>query len=297
MMNRKENCKKISKTVRHHYISEFYLKKFTNERGKIWVYDKQEDVLQERSTKDTTLEKHLYTIEGENYDYIEQFFKRNEDLTGRILSDIINKREITIKDKVTFSHFIALCIFRTPFAISENDKFISKILTDCKNTIVQNGNLEPLAKQMNISIEDIKNLTTNVEVCTNKAVNLEMLINYAEKYAECFSKMEWYIYYIEDGNFLTSDRPLSLLSKVNYGFLVPGILMPGVKKIFPISSKVLLVMGDYGKNVIQGLMLKDKRVIRHVNISTFVNAKRFVLSNNKGLIEDIHRRVRNKGFV
>lgn len=43
-----------------------------------------------------------------------------------------------------------------------------------------------------------------------------------------------------------------------------------------------------------GLNMGDKQRIRQLNILTYLNAKRFIIANNKGLIENIVKRVKSK---
>ncbi len=287
----------MSNPTRQHYIPRVYLKNFTNENDKVWVYDKHEQSLKELSTKDTTLEKNLYTItdtEGNKDFSIEKSFSEVESATGPIISKVIKQETITLKEKAQLSLFIALLENRTVLALEENNKTSSEILTWAKNMRLYNGDFDHIIEKMGCSREEAIEKIKNAKVSFNKATNLTTLIDIANTIAQNYSMMEWRMFYAKNSNFLTSDNPLFLLPEKidnNYGY---GILTPGVNKIIPISSKTLLCIGDIGIIAVHGLNMGDKQRIRQLNILTYLNAKRFVIANNKGLIENIVKRVESK---
>jgi hypothetical protein len=52
----------LSGPQKHHYLPEFYLKRFAR-GGKIWVYDRKRDDLSERRPETVGLRKNLYRPE------------------------------------------------------------------------------------------------------------------------------------------------------------------------------------------------------------------------------------------
>ena len=289
----------MAKPKRHHYIPRVYLKNFTNSNDKVWVYDKKLKTLKELSTKDTTLEKELYTItdaEG-NKDYsLEEFFGKIETTASPIINKIINKQVISPEEKTQLSLFIALLDNRTIAAIHNYDKTSCEMLTWMKNMRLYHGEFDSLINKMNCSKDEAMQKINDAKIHLNKETNLKLLIDLAGTSAEYFSLMEWRILYIKnkDCNFITSDNPLFLLPEKisnDYGY---GIATPGVQKIIPLTSNIILSIGDLGNIAVHGCVISEKVRVRQINTLLFLSAKRFVIANNKGLLENLIKRICNK---
>jgi len=77
---------------RNHYVPDFYLKMFASSEGRIHVYDKVRKVERSQSTKDTGVERGLYTVlhEGELVDDIEtRLLQPIESATAPILRTLV----------------------------------------------------------------------------------------------------------------------------------------------------------------------------------------------------------------
>lgn len=289
----------MTKPKRQHYIPRVYLKNFTNSNGKVWVYDKELQTLKELSTKDTTIEKELYTITdvngNKNY-FLEDYFGEIETIANPILNKIINKQVISFEEKTKLSLFIALLDNRTVAAIKDYDKTSCEILTWMKNMRLYNGEFDSLINNMKCSQEDAKQKIKDVKISLNKETNLKSLIDLAGTFAEYFSLMEWRILYTKNKNcnFITSDNPLFLLPEKisnDYGY---GIATQGVQKIIPLAYNIILSIGEVGNISVHECVISEKVRVRQINTLSFMSAKRFVISNNKELLENLIKRFHNK---
>ena len=289
----------MTKPKRQHYIPRVYLKNFTNSNGKVWVYDKELQTLKELSTKDTTIEKELYTITdvngNKNY-FLEDYFGKIETIANPILNKIINKQVISFEDKTKLSLFIALLDNRTVASIKDYDKTSCELLTWMKNMRLYNGEFDSLINNMKCSQEDAKQKIKDVKISLNKETTLKSLIYLAGTFAEYFSLMEWRILYTKNKNcnFITSDNPLFLLPEKisnDYGY---GIATQGVQKIIPLAYNIILSIGEVGNIAVHGCVISEKVRVRQINTLSFMSAKRFVISNNKELLENLIKRFHNK---
>ena len=113
---------------RHHYLPQSYLKNFTNENDRIFVYDSKENSINEQSKYGTFWEKKHYTMDTDKYekrspeDYlrilkqqglegvdtseVEEYPDMVEDLLGEIESNtalitekLMNSQEITSEER------------------------------------------------------------------------------------------------------------------------------------------------------------------------------------------------------
>lgn len=289
----------MAKPKRHHYIPRVYLKNFTNSNGKVWVYDKELNTLKELSTKDTTLEKELYTITDAdgNKDYsLEEFFGKIETTASPIINKIINKQVISLEEKTQLSLFVALLDNRTVAAIDDYNKTSSDILMWIKDVRLYHGEFDSLINKMECSKEEAMQKFKDAKIRLNKETNLKSLIELAGISAEYFSQMEWRILYIKNKNcnFITSDNPLFLLPEKisnDYGY---GIATPGVQKIIPLTSNIILSIGDLGNIAVHGCTISERMRIRQINMLLFMSARRFVIANSKGLLKNLIKRICNK---
>lgn len=123
-------------TKKQHYIPQFYLKNFTNGRGKLWVYDRLENRYFECAPKDICYKKYLYETQWEEANprlgeyllpnQIEKSFSRYEGeysaLSKRVNSISCNpenkKALICNKDeKRILARFIANMLLRNPWCM------------------------------------------------------------------------------------------------------------------------------------------------------------------------------------
>jgi len=50
----------------HHFLPEAYLRRFTDERGDLWVLDRKHGIVRRQSPEVTAAERELYTLEGDS---------------------------------------------------------------------------------------------------------------------------------------------------------------------------------------------------------------------------------------
>ncbi|MDD3149357.1 MAG: DUF4238 domain-containing protein, partial [Candidatus Gastranaerophilales bacterium] len=108
-----------------------------------------------------------------------------------------------------------------------------------------------------------------------------------------YSQMNWQFFYSKTSSFLTSDNPLIYYEpKIDTGPYGYGIATPTVEKIVPLSSNLILWIGDLGNKILYR-ELNDKKVIRYINSSIFVRRHQFVIAKDKELLEFLSKRTKD----
>ena len=99
--------------------------------------------------------------------------------------------------------------------------------------------------------------------------------------------MEWTIFYTTKGKFITTNNPVIIIPETkNMGIAIPGNL-----KIVPLSSQIILMIGDLGNIAVHASKIEDRKQIRHLNMLLFANKYRFAISDNIELFNNICKRV------
>lgn len=115
------------KSSRHHYIPEFLIKGFTNEDGKIFIYDRKQDriLIKERSPKSVFWEKDRNTMKIGDFktSIIEESNYQSIDIRG---SEAINfLRNINLKNDtfpIIYAHKLDIFLLNLFWRIPNSDK-------------------------------------------------------------------------------------------------------------------------------------------------------------------------------
>jgi hypothetical protein len=128
-----------SKSWRHHYIQQFLIKGFLNERAKVFVFDKELNKIKtkEQSTKSIFFEKYKNTIffeNGKNLSIIEDLLYMNKDNSfSEIIkefqnSKLPNESLLTTKKIAEFANYIIDLFWRIPYSDEISKRIIDNIV-------------------------------------------------------------------------------------------------------------------------------------------------------------------------
>lgn len=134
-----KNTVKANKTIKQHYVPQFYLKKFCNSNSKLYVYDKEKQNYFKATPKDICFEKNLYEYEANNSllgggkpilpNDIENIYADEEGKYSALLDTIINRMDKQINQNALILNsdevdllidFVANLIIRHPKSMDEN---------------------------------------------------------------------------------------------------------------------------------------------------------------------------------
>lgn len=286
----------MSEPKRHHYLPQSYLENFSNDGG-VWVYNDKDKTIKKIPKLNVAVISHFYTRENKDgtKDYeLEKKLSVIECEASNVIKKLISKEQISLEEKGKFALYIALLQHRTPFAINRLHQFIDPVLEWVYGLQKQNGAydkfIEEYEQTHDMSIEMQKELLENSELQLTKSGEWGLLFDTAIQIAKLYSQMDWHFIYTTKSTFITSDNPLIYYEpKFDTGVYGYGVATPTVEKIIPITSDLILQIGDFGNKLSYGL-LNDKKIIRYINASIFVRRKQFVYANNKELLEFLLKR-------
>lgn len=105
-----------------HYVAQTYLRRFANEKGKLWIYDKTRLEMRERSTKSVCWKyggsnNPYFPIERLIENYLQIFENRWPKAVDLFLSEGALDLELYRQAKRVISGYLAYLRFSTPAAI------------------------------------------------------------------------------------------------------------------------------------------------------------------------------------
>ena len=131
---------------RHHYIQQFLIKGFLNDKEKVFIYDKELDKIstKERSTKSVFFEKNKNTIffeNGNSTSIIEDLLnKKKDDIYGKLIielqnSDLSNENLFNNQKISDFVSFIIDLYWRIPHTDEISREIIDRAINKSENKI------------------------------------------------------------------------------------------------------------------------------------------------------------------
>ncbi len=128
-----------SKSWRHHYIQQFLIKGFLNERAKVFVFDKELNKIKtkEQNTKSIFFEENKNTIffeNGRSSSIIEDLLYMNKDNSfSEIIkefqnSKLTNENLLTTKKITEFANYIIDLFWRIPYSDEISKRIIDNII-------------------------------------------------------------------------------------------------------------------------------------------------------------------------
>ncbi len=301
----------MSEPKRHHYVPQFYLKSFANDREQIWVYDRKTREYRQQSVKDTAVQQNYYRVrtkDGKHSTEIEKFFSQVEGLACAAMSKLERGEELTEEERGNIALFVSFQMTRVPDfekRMNEADEKLIKRMNKMSFHSVEAAKavLDKLNKDTgddgnDVSPEEmyefIQQERYTVQFPRERMVRTMLELGY--DLARYFVQMDWLLLRTsKEGSFVTSDNPYTLFPPEDYdpntfwGSAV-GILTPGAKKAIPISSDTSLFMCDHGGRLVETVAPRDK--IRAINAYYARSSDRFIFAKDEALLRSVVERSR-----
>ena len=224
--------------------------------------------------------------------------------TKPIIDKINNKEMIDLDEKLILTAFISLLHSRVPYYEKEHNEILDKYIKIYNKKFFSNKKntqklIEQFAKnkeEKSISPESMMDFIKKEQytIKGNKEWTLESMFDMARAISIYLFQMDWQFCYSSKSSFITSDNPFVLIPPSDYekkGIYGLGILVPGVKKIVPLTQKVCLVICDKGDKI-EKINISSKEV-REINCYITKNYNNFLISRDKILLEKI---IKNTGI-
>ena len=294
----------MNTSKRHHYLPRFYLEGFSN-TNILYVYDRKDDQYRKQTPLNTAIQKHYYTIDqkdGKKNIEIEKMLSQLEGNTKKVINNIMLRRTLSNTDKTIMSLFISFQWTRIPDfecmvneSMRSNIKKIGDILHKDVNRIKQTIQSYEKDTRDKIEIEAAKLKEFwdrgNFDIVINRNASLDMMLKIAPECARFLSIMDWVLAIAPKGySFITTDSPFVLVpssdEKVKGVFQNSvGLLISGVRKFFPISQKVCVVIGDLGDKTQYAKY--NKSLCKSINAKLARHAKRFIIARDQELLKSL----------
>lgn len=301
-------------TKLHHYVPQFYLRRFADEDGKFWVWDKMRDKVFRTNPKRVgagsnfyrlydfaklgrdplTLEKQFADLEGQVSLITDQwlYWLRHAKHGDRIRIPNVNRRIVSL--------YVALQFCRTADArdiiVAIDGLPSNPDMTEEMNEVGKWGTylwgtwlVDMLMKNGEKSNRNAKSYgrlsyRDETEIHTRWLWNLEMVHSIAER----IEKSIWIFGRNLTGSpFITSDNPVAFHEGNTHRWVKLGFLARGAYPVFPLSPEIMMYCYD-SKDPKWRVLRKfgdtlspvefNVPLVEHDNAGQVFNASRFVIS-------------------
>ena len=311
---------------RHHYIPKFYVEGFTNSEGRVYVLDHEKGEISEQSKEGTFHKYKFYTVDFTKYpkrdpestkrirdklgfgevdtshikdypDMVEDLLGESETVSAPILRKLIEGKELTGKERVELSTFIAFMYTRNP-AFHDFVTDFEKQLTeqDVKKAFASKEKVQELYNSMQedgyekeIDIDELFSFVQEkrYEIQIPKESNIEIMLMGALVIDKLLHNKTWFVMRAPSNtSFISSDVPVfldhpNIYENVAYGV---GFETPNVKIVFPLSQECLLVMRDVdgGPPVLDEVV--NRKQVRELNKLIYFRSKKYAFARDKELL-------------
>lgn len=269
----------MSEPIKHHFVPQCYLKKFSLDNKKVNYYDKVLHICGNEDIERMCQIPNLYKLSQSAPYYIEtDFFANNyEDKLGRILThfetiDIdLDKIPYDKNHRINLSRQIVLQYMRTPFyrdAKSENE------LTAYYELLKQ------ILKRYNFEVEEIE-FKANNKAEFHKTLLLENEI--IDDIIKDIADANWELLYTSSSEFYTSDNPVAVVAKNDVHVAYCEAIKYFSEIYYPLNSKLILHIIANKPNSYKKI---NRRICKQKELSVinkFIidNAKRYVIYKEK----------------
>lgn len=294
--------------AKHHYLPQFYLKGFSQDNNKLYVFDKKTTDEKSRFRYQTTeriaFENNLYTYRTKDLkkETLEGLFSQIEGMAKTVITKLEKREDIVPMERGHLALFVALLWLRTPTAKSETlgaqEELTEKVIRmryhfPQQKELMKKFFTERGEKKTEEEIDDLIDFATNPK--RSKLVIkfppehwIKQMLTLSNDIYVYLAHCEWEIRHaVKKYAYITSDHPVLLIpSEKPDPFFGVGLLTPGVKKTIPLTANMYLIMHEPQKEkLILVHTVGNKDFYNKVNEWTMKNAERFVFSPDLGKLE------------
>lgn len=296
---------------KHHYLPKFYLKEFTDQDGKLSIFDRKTNtILPPQKPENCAVIGNLYTQIDERgqKDYrLESALSKIESLASPIIKELIAEKNISPAKRGSFVHFCALLFHRTP----NHMRFIESLMREEHRKIIQSNPMKKIYKNLPGAPSDEKTVNEHMQYLSNhgkfkfnETEIMKLSLLSAAETAHRIVNRNWLVLHIDNQkqSFVTSDVPITLSSLSN----TIGLARLDTFIIFPLTKSHLLIM--YGEKTktrhIYASRLLNKnigfdamKIIREINLKCANNSLRFLIGRNNFLIKSLSNNLSQKEWA
>ncbi|MGK2860235.1 MAG: DUF4238 domain-containing protein [Thermoanaerobaculia bacterium] len=295
-------------------MPEFYLAGFTADGRRdstFTVFDRDTNTFRLQTPVNTAVSGYYYAVQdeisGERSMMVEKFLGEIEGEVEPVFRKLERQERLTDDDRERLSLFCALLYTRVP----QFERSIQEVV---------NGGFQELARRMATSIEDVRRQheawekqTGNIsEVTPEEDFELlrnggyrfaqprqnviKMMLELSSRFAESFLNMRWAVGRApRQMSLIVTDAPLLLIPPRNWqpGMSGVGLETPVTHKMFPLTRKLALFIGDFGHGF--EFLPLTRGQVRSNNLALASRCERFVIGPDEALVRSVVRRTNLAG--
>ena len=277
---------------RHHAVPRFYLSRFAQDDGLIWLHDIRTQSAVRVHPKDAIVEKFLYSPEvGDNPkdDTYEKFLAEHiEGPAAPALERLASGEEISPEERERIALFIAFQELRVPRVRDAVIKMITEVGKGILDISVEHPDyMKKTFEKMGKPISD-EGLSKLIEAWKSGGLKVEatktawlQAASVAPEIAAMLTRMPWTVLEAPIGvEFLTSDTPIVkvVTDPTVPPMLAGGWLSPSAESTFALDPQRILAIKPDGK---EGRFGVRKSWCKDVNTRLISQARRFVVSSSR----------------
>lgn len=264
----------MSHPIKHHYVPQCYLKRFSLLQSSVNYYDKELCECNTRDIKEICQIKDFYKLSQSDPYYIEtDFFANNyEDKLGKILAhfdgidDSVEQIPYDKIRRINLSKQIILQYIRTP------------LYRDTKSEYELNAYYELIKQYLKpfIDVEEIE-FKANNKAEFHKTLLLEDDI--IDDIIEGIAYANWELLYTSCNEFYTSDNPVTIIARNDMPVTYCDAIKYFSEIYYPLNSKLLLHINAQRPTSINQINIRtcDSAELRTINNLITNNAVRYVI--------------------
>lgn len=282
---------------RNHYVPDFYLRMFATENDRIFVYDKLNEAERSQSTKDTAVERDLYTAkspEGELIDDLEtKLLQPVENAAAPILKALVAREGTLPKEAAEIvGTFVALLYTRVPrnidiaremsrILIVEYQKALGRDPEKCKRLL--NDYITDTGDQGMPSFDEMEKYFLNPEkyfqISFSRPYAVGLSLMSTSVMIEVLPTLYWCICRHHGRTpFVTIDCPVVTFAPVGNQQVIFNAYLysPDLEISLPLSPNVCLYMRHRQQPTTRAV---SKTFVKEINRRTAFAAERFIFSS------------------
>lgn len=289
---------------RHHYVSQFYLKNFTENRNKprLFVVDIPERKSFRSKPQNVAFENDFHTISalGQRSDAVETALARVESEVAPALARIIEDRSLSNREHANhLFFFVAMLLVKNPAQRNTFDEISNKLMRHIgKMQASDKQSFEATVKEQiangempaNTDIEGLRQALLgddySLELSTD--AHLDMELSNIPELLPLLANRQWSVYHAKEGQFVTCDRPTVLMwtDPMRNGPI--GLALADTRVLFTLSSEVAISGTFEGEDCSAEI---DSDAVASINGQIILNANRQVYARDA----DFNYRLQHNG--
>ncbi len=280
----------MSETVREHYIPQFYLKNFSQDKKRIYQYRINSNSSSKLvSIEGICCENNLYEYRNDNGEFvcrnlIENCFSKIEGEFCDIIRSIVSKASheenfntlcfLTSKEKALLTFFVATMIMRNPRVLNAAKETTIEFFNNFDNNLSENMMYNLVLKKCLPIYKELDGMSKSI---------LNILI-------ERLSNMSFQIGVANSTKIFTSDDPVLVLGEC--------IDMKIDEVLLPLTSSTILMMKQFKQTKMElrnRLVSLDSDDVKAINDRTIAHCQNWIYSQNEITNKQIRHIEKQKG--